>query len=72
MKADLSNISRYFLIAIFGVGILVLVNKGYLEATYELGGRVIQTTTVGLGAIGFAAVICILAYLFWVRSQLSR
>lgn len=70
MKANLDNLSRYFLIAGFGVGLLILVNEGYLESTYNLGGRVIQTATVGWGAIGFAAVICVLAYVFWIRGQL--
>lgn len=70
MGVDLGDISRYLLIGAGGVGILVLVERGELAETYDVAGNTVQTTNIGFGAIAFAALICVLAYSFWIRSQL--
>ena len=70
MSVNVGDLSRYLIIAGIGVGVLVLRERGELARVYDVGGLTIQTATFGWGAIGFASVICVLAYLFWIRNML--
>ena len=70
MSIDPGNLARYIIIAALGIAVLVLIERGELAEVYNLAGYQIQTAIFGWGAIGFAAVVCILAYLFWLRNML--